>query len=303
MRALWFPTVLAAQPTTRTKPCGICGRGDPARAFERFGYAIVRCRGCGLTYLDLEPSRDDISSFYSAGYFTGAEDRKGYADYVADRASLRVSFDRKLRKIEAMRRPGTILDIGCAAGFFLEQAAARGWSAYGQEVSAYAAGVARDALGDRVFCGHLDAIDLPDGSVDVITMWDVIEHLDDPLDVLARMRRLLRDDGLLVLCTGDIESWLARLQGRHSRIYNPPQHLYFYSRTTLPKLLEHAGWRVAERRVEWKTMTLRYFAYVLSCLNANPATRALRRMGNSRAGQLAFSIPLVDNMQVYAVKA
>lgn len=290
---------------TSSKACGLCSAEDPELKFRRFGFDIVQCRGCGLVYLAHRMTPEEISSFYSREYFAGGEDRKGYADYVGDRESLRFSFRRKIEKIERLRRPGRILDIGCAAGYFLEEARDRGWDVYGQEVSAYAGGVARQTLGpDRVFVGHLDAISLPEDSVDVVTMWDVIEHLDEPLEVLDRVRRLLKDGGLLVLCTGDTDSWLARLQGRHSRIFNPPQHLYFYSRRSIAKLLEKSGLQMIDRRVEWKTMSLRYILYVLACVNSNPVTRLLDRLlGRGPAGRLPVRLPLVDNMQVYAVKS
>jgi SAM-dependent methyltransferase len=287
-----------------SKPCAICSSDSPSLLFLKFGYRIVRCRRCSLVYLDHRPSRAEISSFYSSGYFNGDEDRKGYADYMADEEPLRLSFRRKLEKLERIRRPGTLLDVGCATGFFLDEARARGWAVFGQEVSEYAAGIARQKLGDVVFTGYVESIALPEATVDVVTMWDVIEHLEEPAQVLRRLRRLLKDDGLLVLCTGNVDSWLARLQGHRSRIYNPPQHLFFYSPSTLRKLLVEAGFRVLDTRVEWKTMSLRYFSYVLACLNSNPLSRALRRAtSKGRLGGLTFGLPLVDNVQVYALKA
>jgi 2-polyprenyl-3-methyl-5-hydroxy-6-metoxy-1,4-benzoquinol methylase len=289
--------------SNKVKPCAICCSDNARFLFLKFGYRVVRCHECSLVYLDHRPSMSQITSFYSSGYFNGDEERKGYANYLADEELLRLSFQRKLEKLERRRRPGTLLDIGCAVGFFLDEARQRGWTVFGQEVSQYAAEIARKNLGDCIFSGHAESIHLPESSVDVVTMWDVIEHLEDPLQVLVRLRRLLKDDGLLVLCTGNIDSWLAKLQGSRSRIYNPPQHLFFYSPSTLSKLLVEAGFHVIDRHSEWKTMSLRYFSYVLACLNSNRATRMLQRMtSDGRLGNITLGLPLVDNMHVYAVK-
>jgi SAM-dependent methyltransferase len=286
-----------------TKPCPVCPPGPVTERFVKFGFRVVACDSCGMAYLDHRMTPDDFRDFYSKAYFSGGEDRKGYADYVADRANIRRSFRSKVDRIDALTgRPGRLLDIGCAAGFFLEEANDRGWEVYGHEVSEFAGGVARERFGDRVFVGSLDNVDLPPASLDVVTMWDVIEHLDDPNSVLAKVRVWLKDDGVLALCTGDIDSWLGRLQGRHSRIYNPPQHLYYYSRRSLRGVIEKAGFRPERSEVDWKSLSLEYFFYVIACVNSNPLTRFLHRhVGKSSwLGRRAINIPLVDNQVMYA---
>lgn len=265
----------------------------------------MRCECCGLVYLDLDVSAEEMRQFYSKEYFSGGEDRRGYADYVGDHETLYLSFRQKLTGIEKRKVPGRLLDIGCATGYFLDVAREHGWEVYGQEVSEFAGGVAAERHGDHVFIGDMDGVQLPPESLDVVTLWDVIEHLDDPVGVLRRARQLLKPDGLVVICTGDIDSLLARLQGRRSRIYNPPQHLYYFSRRTLSRTLECAGFRMLEVSDDWKSMTLEYFAYVLSLLNPNPITRGFRGWvaQRPRLRKRAIKIPLVDNMKVYAAVA
>lgn len=290
--------------TASAKPCAICHTSDVAQQFTKFGFDVVKCRSCGLVYLNHSMTPDDLRDFYSKEYFSGGEDRKGYADYVGDEDSIRRSFREKVRTIESLHPRGTILDIGCAAGFFMDEAAAMGWEVYGQEVSEYAGGVARERHGDHVFIGTIDAVDLPPKSMDVVTMWDVIEHLDDPRAVLARIRELLKDDGLFAVCTGDIDSWIARLQGRRSRIFNPPQHLYYYSKDSLARMLGAAGFQARRQEIDRKVLSLEYFFYVVSCLNSNPVTRFLhRQVGRLRLGKRAIRMPLPDNQVVYAALA
>lgn len=284
------------------KPCLLDRQHMVSLRFTKFGYRLVRCECCGLVYLDLDVSAEDMREFYSKEYFSGGEDRRGYADYVGDQETLRLSFQQKLTGIEKRKAAGRLLDIGCATGYFLDVAKEHAWEVYGQEVSEFAGGVAAERHGDHIFIGGMDAVQLPPHSLDVITMWDVIEHLADPVDVLRRARELLKADGMLVICTGDIDSLLARLQGSRSRIYNPPQHLYYFSRRTLSRTLESAGLRVLEVSDDWKTMTLEYFAYVLAVLNPNPITHGFRRwVQRWDLRKRAIKIPLIDNMRVYAV--
>jgi SAM-dependent methyltransferase len=255
-----------------------------------------------LVYLDHSPTPDDFREFYSAEYFTGGHSRRGYVDYVGDQKTARRSFRAKLEKIERIKAPGRILDIGCAAGFFMEEAAQRGWEVYGHEVSDYAGGIARVTFGDRVSIGALGSDLFPEKSLDVVTMWDVVEHLDNPLDVLLRVRRWLKDDGLLVICTGNVDSWLARLQGAGSRIYNPPQHLYYFSAATLARLLDRAGFRVMRREHDSKSMSVAYFLHIIACLHPSRLTRSLSHaIGQGSVGKRSLTIPLVDNIRVYGV--
>jgi 2-polyprenyl-3-methyl-5-hydroxy-6-metoxy-1,4-benzoquinol methylase len=283
------------------KECAICGTREADLQFRKFGYPVVRCRACGLTYLDHHMDATDAAHFYSLSYFSGGSDRRGYFDYVGERRNIRASFRRKLAGISRFKAPGTLLDVGCAAGFFMQEAAAAGWEVFGQEISEYAGGIARAEFGDRVFVGGLETVRLRPQSLDLVTMWDLIEHLDDPRGTLLAVREWLKPDGLLVLCTGDVESWPARLQGRHSRIYNPPQHLNYFSARTLARLLEASGFGVTATARDTKTVSLAYVSYVLACLNPNPATSWLHRtIRRSGFGDRGLSVPLPDNLLVYA---
>ncbi len=284
------------------KACVQCGRRDAALLAVQEGFRIVRCPGCRLTYLDLEPGPGELEAFYSEGYFTGSADRKAYSDYEADHRLILRGFVPKLRRLERLARPGRILDVGCATGLFLEAARKRGWDPYGLEVSEYAAGIARRRLGGRVAAEASD-LGLEPGDLSAATMWDSIEHLPDPAALVGEMHRLLAPGGVLALCTGDIDSWLARWQGMRSRIYNPPQHLFFFSFATLTALLQSQGFEVVERRNDGKWLSFGYFAHVISLTDPGPLTGLLGRLAQvSGVGRLPLWLPLPDNMQVYARK-
>ena len=109
--------------------------------------------------------------------------------------------------------------------------------------SPYAAEYARSTLGLDVLTGTLADVPLLEDSFDLVTMWDVIEHLPDPFDALRRSHRVMRADGLIVVSTGDLSGATARLYGRRWALLAPPGHLFYFSRKTLYAMLQRAGFQ------------------------------------------------------------
>jgi 2-polyprenyl-3-methyl-5-hydroxy-6-metoxy-1,4-benzoquinol methylase len=211
------------------------------------GYHIVRCIECSLTYVAEEVEQEQLHEYYGEAYYTGAQ-AKGYADYIGDRDSRKRHFRSLIPAIKRHLNVDSprVLDVGCAAGFFLEVAREEGWEAQGIELSAFAAEYARSRLGLQVFTGTLAEAALPAGSFDLITFWDVIEHVPDPLAVLSEARRVLRPNGLVAVSTGDISGATALVYGRRWRLLAPPGHLFYFSRRTLFALLRHLGFEVLQ---------------------------------------------------------
>jgi 2-polyprenyl-3-methyl-5-hydroxy-6-metoxy-1,4-benzoquinol methylase len=144
---------------------------------------------------------------------------------------------------EIMPMPGRLLDVGCGYGFFLEEMVQRGWQAEGIEISATGLNYARNKLGLTVSDKLLPRPDWQDNCYDVITLFYVIEHLQDPKSVLREARRLLRRDGLLLLrwphtapIAALMRPWADRL-----KLYQAPSHLFDFSPLTLYKILDQSG--------------------------------------------------------------
>jgi SAM-dependent methyltransferase len=212
--------------------CVICGEAAAAAAGMRSD--LVRCVGCGLIYNpNASENRDDFSSsYYRAGV---------YADYDADRTAIALSAHRRLRVLERRTTGRRLLDVGCAAGFFLDAARQRGWDVAGLELSVYAAGRAR-SLGLTVYEGSI-LEPPPLRPFDVVTMWDTIEHLARPDIAVQKAAGLLSPDGILAVSTGDCGSLVARACGRRWRLLSDPTHKFFFSEHTLGALLKSAGFR------------------------------------------------------------
>src|SRR5438128_44931 len=145
-------------PSSSTgESCPVCRAAAPPLAFVKNGYPMHRCSACELVFSARPPGGDKLEALYSAEYFT--QGGAGYPDYIADERTHRRQARTYLRKIEKLGGTrGAILDVGCAAGFFLDEARHRGWAARGCELSAYAQGHAKEKLGLEVDrAGFLDA--------------------------------------------------------------------------------------------------------------------------------------------------
>src|SRR5216684_2455696 len=213
-----------------SRACPACGRvTDHVLRFKVNGCDILACRGCGLGRT--ETSGFDPAAYYTEDYFSGGR-ADGYFDYLGAEPVLRREFARSVEFIRGYRRGGRLLELGCAYGFFLLEAA-RHFDVAGIELAAEAAEHARRA-GLNVLQGVADETSLRRiGHVDVIVLFDVIEHLPEPRETLALCHRHLDPGGIIVITTGDFGSLAARLAGASWRLMTPPQHLWFFTQPGL----------------------------------------------------------------------
>ncbi len=197
----------------------------------------------------------EIADIYSKEYFVSDNPAVlGYDDYSTHAVGLREVFSEHLDLIERIvQPPASIVDIGCAYGYFLELAVQRGWRAHGVEVSAHAAEMARKQAGVPVHAGTLETASFSPSSFDAATLWDVLEHTFDPRRELLFVNRILKPRGCLFLTLPDAGSLTARLLGRHwFGFKKAAEHNYFFSRETLRRLLWETGFEMVEaRRGAW----------------------------------------------------
>jgi SAM-dependent methyltransferase len=143
-------------------------------------------------------------------------------------------------------RLGRLLDIGCALGHMGEAARRRGWDVYVTDVSEYAAIEARQQFGLNAFVSGPEKLPVKPEKFNLITMFDVIEHLSHPIDLLKDVRRALSKNGMLHVTTPNAHSWSAKLLGRHWYHLKPDEHLLYFTPETLTSLLERCGLEVVK---------------------------------------------------------
>ena len=257
-------------------------------------HTIVQCRECGLVYTNPRLDPHDIVDTYEA-----VEDPL----YLEEREGRVLTFEHHLKPLGRVAGPPdsrSLLDVGCYTGIFVEIAAGHGWDVWGLEPSRWAVEQAR-ARGLRVVQGTLDTADLPEAHFDVVTMWDVIEHLTDPRGALEQVYRLLKSRGLLVVHTIDIDSLFARLMGARWP-WLMEMHIYYFSRRTLRAMLKKCGFEVISDRPQGRYLRLGYLMNrvgALMPLVGRPAERIVTRLG---LRVVSVPVDLGDLFTVYARK-
>lgn len=262
------------------RPCSLCGHAlfDGMKS-PRLAH-LCRCGTCGLVQVRAFPAAHELHEIYGEGYFQSENSAEmGYTDYAADRDLIVRTAHRRLEVIETLagQGKGRLLDVGCAMGFFLVAAQRRGWEVAGVDISAHAANYARETLGLDARAGMLEDAGFEPKSCDVLTMWDVIEHVPSPVDTLRTCAGLLAEGGLIALSTPDIGSRVAKFTGPRWMGYKlAEEHLYYFSRRTMALSLERAGFEILETRSTGKDISLDFFAKRLA-LYAGPASKAAER--------------------------
>jgi len=229
--------------------CNLCQHKNFQEIFRQKESRILKCRNCGLIFRHPQPSRAEIQKLYDQKkylenpYFAGL--KKGYTS----KNPAVIIYQKELGKLNKIKKPGRILDLGCAYGVFLDLARKYGWKTYGVEVARQSAVYARKNFDLKIFCGTLEEAKFKNNFFRAMTMWDVIEHLPNPFQTLKEINRILEKNGILLILTIDMESLIGRLAGLTSKtkdfLYDF-QHTYFFSKRTLQKMLKRAGFRKIE---------------------------------------------------------
>jgi 2-polyprenyl-3-methyl-5-hydroxy-6-metoxy-1,4-benzoquinol methylase len=265
--------------------CPLCGADDyHVRLHDRFGAGtldpqvhytstssafgqhgrIVECRSCGMVYMNPRPHHQKVQDSYGE-----VRDER----YLEEEQGRVETFTESLELVAGFAPGRRLLDVGCHVGTFLEIAEQAGFDVAGVEPSRWAADVARKRISGTVHCGAVEDAPLPDGGYDVVTMWDVVEHLPDPALDLRAVYHALRPGGIFSLSTMDVDALFPRVAGSRWPWYMQ-MHLVYFSRRTLAEMLRREGFHIVDVRAHVRRVRLSYLASRLDAY-VPPAARAL----------------------------
>lgn len=286
--------------------CPLCGWTEFQVVYEfrwlsylqrGWNLAIVQCQRCRLRFTNPRVAKSHALLFYPDSSFE--KDRQREPSQISKILGNQLYRVRMMNALFA--RPGKLLDIGCANGFFLAVARMSGWDCVGVELSDYAASFARERFKLDVRTGSLEQQKFPSKYFDAITMYDVIEHLYDPLDTVRRCHRLLSTQGRLIVSTMDMGCLYARLAGKRWPYISPEAHLFYFDRHSLTRLMYRANFRVC---------SLARLDYALRPFNATSLPRfgvkllkEIKRVPQTRLNRRHMILPRFhDNLVLVAAK-
>ncbi|TAJ08556.1 MAG: class I SAM-dependent methyltransferase [Nitrospirae bacterium] len=289
-----------ADPSLIQVRCPLCDEGGSRPKFTKDGFSIVECPVCRLLYVNPRPPRTWLDAWYRHEYFSFSQEDTAGMQHVQHGAIKTATARSRLQLFDAPLSNGRLVDIGCGGGFFVRAATAGGWDAVGLEPSVKAARCAAQTQRIRVIAGRLEEAPFAAGRFDVITMFDVLEHVATPRTVLAEARRLLAPGGRLVIETPNMAGWMPRLMGKRHPWVRPPEHLTYFTPLTLRRLLDQGGFRVEQlHRSTKKVLTLDYVLALTA--RTNPFATALLKSTLGRwktLGAYLFSVPLATMLAI-----
>jgi 2-polyprenyl-3-methyl-5-hydroxy-6-metoxy-1,4-benzoquinol methylase len=284
--------------------CVVCG-GALHPALRKDGFELVSCETCGMLMRGRLPAHGELEEIYAPEYFEYRPEHPvdGYADYLGDAERHRETARRRLSLIERFAlSQGRLLDVGAAAGFFVDEANRVGWEAEGIDIAPHVVEWGRRELDVPLRVSEVSAVEEP-GAFTVVTMWDYIEHSLDPTEELARCNDLLAPGGIVALSTGDVDSVAARVSRSRWHLLTPRHHNFFFSARTLVRLLERSGFEVAWLGHPGSRYSLAHLAYKFDRGARTALTAAAaRRLASSSLGRYSVPLNLFDIVTVVARK-
>lgn len=215
--------------------CLICRKKN----WYKFNNKLLKCKDCGFVRAQDKYFKIDPFKLYSRNYFKASD----YGDYQLEQPALEKNFIDRINRIRCYKKGGSLLEIGCAYGYFLKLAK-KHYQSFGIDLDPKVTSQARKISGVTVYTGDFLTTKFSPNYFDVICLFDTIEHLKNPDLYLEKIWQSLAPKGLVVIETGDIESLLAKIQGASWRLITPPFHLQYFSQKSLTRLLEKYGFKV-----------------------------------------------------------
>lgn len=208
-------------------------------------FKVEECKHCDIIAIHPQLSSEEIEKYYPQDYVSfppAIEDERSWFK----RIDREIGVEKRCRAVikQSGRTSGKILDIGCATGVFLNSMKKHGWECYGVEPSDFASDYAINRFDLNVFHGYLEDGLFENNVFDVITLWDVFEHLPEPVETLHIISKILKPGGLLVINTPNANSWERKIFRKYWVGWEVPRHYHIFTPKTITELLSNSGFNV-----------------------------------------------------------
>lgn len=255
--------------------CALCGYDRFTPFVVQNSFQVVKCEECGFVYVNPRPSLDALREMYADYHSSRIGDPELWRSYMG-----RV-FSAAADELQRLLPEGaSVLDVGCGHGYFVEEAAARGFSAKGVDLTENTVAFARDR-GLDVVEGTVETAGFDDGSFDAVTMFYVLEHLTEPLATLRKVLQVLKPGGVLLLRVPHTTPIVTLLDlfSIENNLYDPPFHLSDFSPETMKRTLRQAGFGGVRTSIGGATMPPALPARLLSLVSTGVAEALYRASG------------------------
>lgn len=213
--------------------CLLCNSANVKNMRRYEIHGLVKCSECDFVYMKKIPSKEELENYYSV---------YSYQQIQEIPEPTRISLENLLDTFEKYRVNNRMLDVGCGEGWILELAKTRGWQVYGTEFSQRALEIC-EHKGIRMYLGELNLEKFKEKEFDIIISSETIEHINNPRNEISNFYQLLRKGGLLYITTPNFNSYLRLILKEKYDLITYPEHLSYYTKSTLNKLLTNSGLR------------------------------------------------------------
>ena len=222
--------------------CNLCGHNKfETLESDDVSFYVLKCSKCRLVFVHPHPSPIQLKAHYNKNY---------YVEWITEQKKRREKmWQKRLDRLQQLCQKGKILDVGCGDGLFLQEAKNKGWHVNGTELSFFASTYASKMLDTEIFNGELHEAKFPENDFDVVTLWHVLEHVQDPKNYLKEIHRILKPNGLLMLAVPNANNIVMRLayriiKGQKIKIFSIDDkeiHLYHYTAKILKSYFDETG--------------------------------------------------------------
>ncbi|MEI6122343.1 MAG: class I SAM-dependent methyltransferase [Bacteroidota bacterium] len=247
--------------------CEICGKNSFSKYLDSQDYfltqekfTIVKCNNCQFLFVNPRPTETEIRKYYqSKEYISHSNSKKGLINQIYQFVRKRNNI-KKFNLIQKYKQFGTILDIGCATGEFLNYFKKNGWKVVGLEPNEHARNFAKTKYGLNIFPERF-LYEKHKEKFDVITMWHVLEHIHFLSQRIEQVKNNLRQGGVLIIAVPNVESKDSKIYGKFWAGYDLPRHIYHFTQSSIKELFKKFGFDIIE------TVPMKSDSYYISMLS------------------------------------